>query len=90
MSPAPKPPADQRTRDRVVTEFETTFLLEAGAGPGKTTVLVKRILALVRSGRAPIDRIVAITFTDKAAGELKLRLREEIAVSYTHLTLPTS
>jgi ATP-dependent helicase/nuclease subunit A len=41
-------------------------------------VLVSRILALVRSGRATLDRIVAITFTEKAAGELKLRLREEI------------
>ena len=70
-------PADQAVRDRVATDFETTLLLEAGAGTGKTTVLVARILALVRSGRAPLDRIVAITFTEKAAGELKLRLRDE-------------
>jgi len=62
----------------VVRDFDTTFLLEAGAGTGKTTVLVSRILALVRTGRATLDRIVAITFTEKAAGELKLRLREGI------------
>ncbi len=73
-----RPPADQSVRDRVTTDFETTLLLEAGAGTGKTTVLVKRILALLRAGRAPIDRIVAITFTDKAAGELKGRLRDDI------------
>ena len=66
-------PPDQPTRARVLRDFDTTLLLEAGAGTGKTTVLVSRILALVRSGRAP-----AITFTEKAAGELKLRLREEI------------
>ena len=72
------PPADQAVRDRVVRDFDTTFLLEAGAGTGKTTVLVSRILALVRAGRATLDRIVAITFTDKAAGELKLRLRDGI------------
>ena len=78
MTAGAQSPADQAVRDRVVTDFDTTFLLEAGAGTGKTTVLVKRILALVRGGRAPIDRIVAITFTEKAAGELKLRLREEI------------
>ena len=71
-------PADQRVRDRVTTDFGTTLLLEAGAGTGKTTVLVRRILALLRAGRAPIDRIVAITFTDKAAGELKGRLRDDI------------
>ena len=72
------PAADQAVRDRVVRDFDTTFLLEAGAGTGKTTVLVSRILALVRTGRATLDRIVAITFTEKAAGELKLRLREGI------------
>ncbi len=79
-------PADQAVRERVVTDFDTTFLLEAGAGTGKTTVLVKRILALVRGGRAPIDRIVAITFTEKAAGELKLRLREEIEAALAEAT----
>ncbi len=51
-----------------------TYLVEAGAGTGKTTVLVERLVALVASG-VPLDRIVAITFTEKAAGELRLRLR---------------
>src|SRR5262249_5615082 len=71
-------PADQATRDRVLRDFDTTLLLEAGAGTGKTTVLVGRILALVRTGRATLDRIVAITFSENAAGELNLRLREEM------------
>jgi ATP-dependent exoDNAse (exonuclease V) beta subunit len=79
-------PADQAARDRVVSDFDTILLLEAGAGTGKTTVLVSRILALVRTGRATLDRVVAITFTEKAAGELKLRLREGIedALARTH------
>ena len=71
-------PSDQSVRDRIRSDFDTTFLLEAGAGTGKTTVLVGRILALLRAGRAPIERIVAITFTEKAAAELKTRLREGI------------
>jgi ATP-dependent helicase/nuclease subunit A len=54
-----------------------TYLVEAGAGTGKTTVLVDRMLALIRSGVA-ISRIVAITFTEKAAGELKIRLRAQL------------
>ncbi|MFH1690204.1 MAG: UvrD-helicase domain-containing protein [Candidatus Eisenbacteria bacterium] len=54
-----------------------TYLVEAGAGTGKTTVLVNRLLALLRSGIS-ISRIVAITFTEKAAGELKIRLRSEL------------
>ena len=51
-----------------------TFLVEAGAGTGKTTVLVSRFLALLAAG-TDISRIVAITFTEKAAGELKVKLR---------------
>jgi ATP-dependent helicase/nuclease subunit A len=54
-----------------------TYLVEAGAGTGKTTVLVNRLLALLRSG-VSISRVVAITFTEKAAGELKIRLRSEL------------
>jgi hypothetical protein len=38
-----RPPADQAVRDRVTTDVDTTFLLEAGAGTGKTTVLVNRV-----------------------------------------------
>ena len=71
-------PVDQAVRDRVVGDFDTTLLLEAGAGTGKTTVLVQRIVALLRAGRTRIERVAAITFTEKAAGELKLRLREAL------------
>ena len=54
------------------------MVVEAAAGTGKTTELVGRIVRLVENDRAPIDRIVAVTFSEKAAGELKLRLREEL------------
>ena len=73
-----RPPADQAVRARVGRDFDTTFPLEAGAGTAKTTVLVSRILAIIQTGRATLDRIVAISFTEKAAGELKPRLREGI------------
>lgn len=46
----------------------------AGAGSGKTFVLVQRIVDLLRNG-ADLDGIVAITFTEKAAAEMKARLR---------------
>jgi ATP-dependent helicase/nuclease subunit A len=48
--------------------------VSAGAGSGKTFVLVQRIVALLR-GDADLDEIVAITFTEKAAAEMKARLR---------------
>src|SRR5688572_13440091 len=53
--------ADAEARQRAASEFATTFLVEAGAGTGKTTVLLSRLLALVRSGRSRVDRLAAIT-----------------------------
>ncbi|HYB90643.1 MAG TPA: UvrD-helicase domain-containing protein [Candidatus Binataceae bacterium] len=70
--------ADQQVRDRIRNDLDTTLVIEAAAGTGKTTALVSRIVAVVASGRAELARVVAVTFTEKAAGELKLRLREEI------------
>ncbi len=72
------PLADQSSRDRIRSDLDSTLVVEAAAGTGKTTELVARIVALVRTGRARLDRILAVTFTDKAAGELKLRLRGEL------------
>jgi ATP-dependent exoDNAse (exonuclease V) beta subunit len=71
-------PADQRVRDRIRHDLDTTLIIEAAAGTGKTTELVNRIIAVLASGRAPLRSVVGVTFTEKAAGELKLRLREEI------------
>jgi ATP-dependent exoDNAse (exonuclease V) beta subunit len=71
-------PADQRVRDRIRRDLDTTLIIEAAAGTGKTTELVNRIIAVIASGRARLRTIVGVTFTEKAAGELKLRLREEI------------
>jgi ATP-dependent exoDNAse (exonuclease V) beta subunit len=51
--------------------------VEAGAGTGKTSLIVDRIANLVEAGR-DLRSLVAITFTEKAAGELKLRLREAL------------
>jgi len=57
-----------------VTERDRTFFVEAGAGAGKTTALVERIVALVHGG-VPVTSIAAITFTEAAAAELRHRVR---------------
>src|SRR3970040_260778 len=57
------------------------MVAEAAAGTGKTTELVGRIVALIEHTRARIGEIVAVTFSEKAAGELKLRLREELELA---------
>lgn len=72
------PLPDEEVRRRAVSELSTTFLVEAGAGTGKTSVLLQRLLALVQNGRSQLERIAAITFTEKAAAELRVRLRAEI------------
>jgi ATP-dependent exoDNAse (exonuclease V) beta subunit len=69
---------DAEARRRIVEDLGATFFVEAAAGTGKTTALVGRIVALIRHGVAQLEHIVAVTFTEKAAGEMKLRLRSEI------------
>jgi ATP-dependent helicase/nuclease subunit A len=69
---------DAEARRRILTDFGTTLFVEAAAGTGKTTALIGRIVAVIRDGVSTLERIVAVTFTEKAAGEMKLRLRTEI------------
>ncbi|MBP1719329.1 MAG: UvrD/REP helicase, partial [Deltaproteobacteria bacterium] len=69
---------DRADREAARFDLERSLAVEAGAGTGKTTLLVDRIISLIRSRRATLEQIIAITFTEKAAGELKVRLREEI------------
>lgn len=71
-------PMDNAARQIAATDLNTTLFVEAAAGTGKTTALVSRILSAVTSGRARLHEVVAITFTEKAAGELKVRVREEL------------
>jgi ATP-dependent helicase/nuclease subunit A len=69
---------DQAARDVICNALDDTVVVEAAAGTGKTTELVRRILRILSTGRAKVEGIVAVTFTEKAAGELKLRLREAL------------
>ena len=69
---------DQPARERIRSDLDSTLVVEAAAGTGKTSELVRRVISILKSGRASLDQIVAVTFTDAAAGELKLRLRAEI------------
>jgi ATP-dependent exoDNAse (exonuclease V) beta subunit len=70
--------ADAEARRAISEDLDATLVIEAAAGTGKTTELVRRIVRVVASGRAAVDQIVAVTFTEKAAGELKLRLRQAL------------
>jgi len=71
--------ADTASRDAIKKDLGRTLFVEAGAGTGKTTALVDRIVQLVLSEdpstRCPLSHIAAITFTEAAAAELRERIR---------------
>jgi ATP-dependent exoDNAse (exonuclease V) beta subunit len=69
------PPTDQSARDDIATLLDQNLFVEAGAGTGKTTALIGRMVAMVLDRAMPIESIVAITFTERAASELRDRFR---------------
>ncbi|MGH9012710.1 MAG: UvrD-helicase domain-containing protein [Acidimicrobiia bacterium] len=68
-------PVDDDARRIIRTAHDATLFVDAGAGTGKTTALVDRVVALVASGRVDLRNLGAITFTDAAAAELRDRIR---------------
>lgn len=69
---------DAPARSRISEELDANLLVEAGAGSGKTTELVNRMVALLASGTAQVGEIAAVTFTRKAAAELRERFQAEL------------
>jgi ATP-dependent helicase/nuclease subunit A len=73
---------DQEARAAAETTFDRNIVVIAGAGTGKTTLLVNRLVhLLMKEPRpVPVTQVVALTFTNKAATEMKVRLRERLAL----------
>ena len=84
--PARREPPDQAARHRIVEDLERNLLVEAGAGSGKTTSLVDRMVALVRRRACTVDRIAAVTFTRKAAAELRQKFQVKLEEAATRLS----
>ena len=68
---------DNESRKKIVEDIDFNFFVEAGAGSGKTTMLVNRMVAMVEAG-IPIEKICAITFTKAAAGEFYNRFQKKL------------
>jgi len=79
---------DIAARNQIVTDLHHNFLVEASAGSGKTSSLVQRMVALVKSGEYSMEQITAITFTRKAAIELKERFQQEIEMAFMDAAQP--
>jgi ATP-dependent helicase/nuclease subunit A len=69
---------DSDARRRIAHDLDDNLMVVAGAGTGKTTALVGRVMALVRSGAAALAEIAAITFTEAAAAELRQQVRQAV------------
>ena len=82
MSAAAEPAmGSARTEQQLaaVAARDRDVFLRAGAGTGKTTVLVDRFCAAALDPEGAVERILAFTFTDRAADQLRRRVREELA-----------
>ena len=69
---------DSAVREGILTRLDTTLLVEASAGTGKTTNMVGRMIALIEHGKCDVSRLAAVTFTRKAAAELRSRFQSRL------------
>lgn len=73
---------EDKNREQILNDFSKNILIEAGAGSGKTTILVNRILNQIKTTEITLDKIVAITFTDKSAIELQDRFQAQLSKAF--------
>jgi len=74
---------------RAVTHGDGPLLVLAGAGTGKTQVITRRIAWLIATRRARPAEILALTFTDKAAAEMQVRVDQLVPYGYTDTAIST-
>ena len=63
---------------RAIETLDKSVLVSAAAGSGKTSVLVERIIRIILDGRANVDDLLVVTFTNAAASEMRIRLASAI------------
>ena len=65
-------------QQKVIDTRDRNLLVSAAAGSGKTAVLVERIIHIILEGKANVDEMLVVTFTNAAAAEMKLKLTRAI------------
>ena len=74
----PKPRELKPEQKTAAHTLDRHLAVTAGPGAGKTFVLVERYLEILRAQKVSVDNIVAITFTNRAANEMRERVRTTI------------
>src|SRR5712692_8441632 len=74
----PKPRELKPEQKTAAHTLDRHLAVTAGPGAGKTFVLVERYLEILRTQKVSVDNIVAITFTNRAANEMRERVRKTI------------
>ncbi len=69
---------DADVRRRAASDLDTNLVITAGAGTGKTSLLVERVLFHLLERGTPLERVAAITFTRRAAAEMRERLEDAL------------
>lgn len=70
-------PPDIKAREAIIRESRRNVFVQASAGTGKTTLIVDRVMELVRNG-VPLEKLAVVTFTNAAASELRSLIREKL------------
>ncbi|MFA5247688.1 MAG: ATP-dependent DNA helicase [Patescibacteria group bacterium] len=78
-----------KEQEAAVLHGQGPLLIVAGAGTGKTCVITERIVNLINSGLAQSSEILALTFTEKAAGEMVERVDRLLPLGYYDLNIST-
>lgn len=69
---------NREDREKIQTLLHKNLVVEAGAGTGKTTLLITRLCVAILVQAVPVEKLVALTFTEKAAAEIKTRLMMQL------------
>jgi len=88
-SPAVRPVQPDERQRQAIEHIHGPMLVVAGAGTGKTTVLIQRMVRLIRENHARADEILALTYTDNAASEMRERIQAELHGASSRLQVST-
>ncbi|MFA5210900.1 MAG: ATP-dependent DNA helicase [Patescibacteria group bacterium] len=78
-----------KAQEEAVNYNDGPLLIIAGAGTGKTAVITEKIARIIKNGLAKPEEILALTFTDKAANEMRDRVDQKISLGYADMQIST-